>query len=244
MAATLSRAAKLVFLLRDPAARFYSAYNMGMNERVRSPQPRARRLFPALSNQSGPPRSRTPLPGAVTYDGFAAALDGYLACAPLCSAEPGVVAMFFDYGMYAKHLQDYVDAFGWERLLVLKSEDMFADPWAVVQQVLEFRGLESPPAYAAQVRGAQKSSRGAKRNDGVKWGGKAYTGQLQCAERLKLARFYRPHNIQLYRMLERDLGWEREVEAAGCQDASAPSLALGEADRTWNTRDRHGTQRG
>ena len=104
---------------------------------------------------------------------------------------------------------------------MLKSEDMFADPWGVVQRVLAFRGLASPPGYEEQVRGAKHS------NEGAKWGGKDYTGRLRCAERLKLARFYRPHNAQLYRMIGRDLGWDREVEASGCGALGDAANAVG-----------------
>ena len=77
----------------------------------------------------------------LSYATFAGSLDRYLACAPECAEEPGVVSMFFDYGLYAKHLRHFIEHFGKGRLLVQKSEDFYADAWATVKEAAEFAGL-------------------------------------------------------------------------------------------------------
>ena len=84
---------RLVALLRNPADRFYSAYNMGMSERLSR-----------TSGRAGSVEQRSSLnatASVVTYAKFASDLDRILICAPECRDEPSVVAMFFSYGMYA-----------------------------------------------------------------------------------------------------------------------------------------------
>lgn len=48
---------------------------------------------------------------------------------------------YLDQGRYARGLGRWMTAFPTEQLLVLRSEDMYADPAAVYQQVLDFLGL-------------------------------------------------------------------------------------------------------
>ena len=122
----------------------------------------------------------------LSYATFAGSLDRYLACAPECAEEPGVVSMFFDYGLYAKHLRHFIEHFGKGRLLVQKSEDFYADAWPVVEQVYRFAGL---PILDGLQEGVRRS--GGKHNAGSLWGGKSYTGKLQVTRaraRLSLAR--------------------------------------------------------
>ena len=97
MQARLGHRAKLVALLRNPADRFYSAYNMAMNEEREKEKSRQR---------------NGEEPALVTYSKFAEELDRLLACAPECQNEKKVIRMFFHYGLYAKHLTPYVWHFG------------------------------------------------------------------------------------------------------------------------------------
>ena len=152
--------------------------------------------------------------GELTYQGFAAALPRYLQCAPDCSDEKGPVWMFFSYGMYAEHLRKFRRHFEESRMLVLRSEDLYADAnphphpnpnpnphphpnpnpnqdfyadaWPVVEQVYRFAGL---PILDGLQEGVRRS--GGKHNAGSLWGGKSYTGKLQVTRaraRLSLAR--------------------------------------------------------
>ena len=234
MRAQLGPSVRLVALLRNPSDRFYSAYNMGMNERRR--------------------------PGArLGYDAFASSLDRMLACAPECPDEQRVVSMFFNYGLYARHLRRYMAHFGREALLVEASEAFYAAPWPTVARVLAFAKLPELPsvkrAAAAQAAPGQQSAPpqpveseqpprgegggsssvmsssvpagGRGLNSGRVWGGEGYTGRLRPAERAKLAAFYAPHNRELYALLGRDFGWERGGGGGGGngaeQDASPPA---------------------
>jgi hypothetical protein len=53
------------------------------------------------------------------------------------------------WGRYAEHLERWFDAFGRDRVLVLRSEDMYSDPGPVFRQVTDFVGLDpaEPPVY-------------------------------------------------------------------------------------------------
>jgi hypothetical protein len=71
-------------------------------------------------------------------------------------------------------------------MLVLRSEDFYADAWPVVEQVYRFAGL---PILDGLQEGVRRS--GGKHNAGSLWGGKSYTGTLQVTRaraRLSLAR--------------------------------------------------------
>jgi sulfotransferase family protein len=54
------------------------------------------------------------------------------------------------WGRYAEHLERWFEAFGRERVLVVRSEDMFADPGTTFRQVTDFIGIDpaEPPAYS------------------------------------------------------------------------------------------------
>ena len=207
MALTLGARARLVALLRDPTDRFYSAYNMGMNERLA-------RL--AGRNALGAD------PGArVTYANFAASLDRLLECAPRgCPSEPTVVSMFFNYGMYATHLRRFFARFGREAVLVEASEDFYDDPWPTVRRVLSHAGIEATREYVQSVRRSALTDKG--RNQGGVWGGKLYRGRLLPPERLKLGRYYAPHNRELYALLGRELGW---ADGNGTRSGAARSAS-------------------
>ena len=112
--------------------------------------------------------------------------------------------------MYAQHVSKYWRSFGRKRVLVERSEDFYADAWPTVQRVLSFASLSTPVEFAVGL--VSRSRRGltaTERNSGGVWGGKEYVGALQPPERRKLQAFYAPHNMELYAMLGRNMGWER-----------------------------------
>ena len=234
MRLALGAQAKLVALLRNPADRFYSAYNMGMNEELGKSGGFGRRrrnrreLLVVRDGDGGDGGSGSGGGGAVasrgremsekaagekvagelTYQGFAAALPRYLKCAPECKDERGPVWMFFAFGMYAEHLRKFQRHFAESQLLVLRSEDFYADAWSVVEQVYRFAGL---PILDGLQEGVLRSS--GKRNAGSLWGGSSYTGKLQAKERALLHAYYGPHNQELYALIGRDMGWEQMASA-------------------------------
>merc|ERR1712087_202872 len=241
MAATLPTTAKLVATLRNPADRFYSAYNMGMSEQLSNriafangplvparresafgrrrgqlllarelQELRQSRSTAGLEESGNHERLKSSLKGnrtGASYAILAASLDRWISCAPTCPEELGIVSMFFNYGMYAYHLRRYFNYFGRERILILKSEDLYRSPLEAVRQVVAFAGLASLRQHEARV--LQENSEG-KRNSGSLWGGSSYSGKLAIAERSKLLAFYKPHNRDLYQLVGRDFGWEAE----------------------------------
>jgi len=177
--------ARLVAMLRNPSDRFYSAYNMGMNEK-RRPSEKA------------------------TYTEFSGSLDRLIACAPKeCPEEPNVVMLFFNYGMYARHLQRFITHFGREALLIECSEEYYATPLPTVQRVLAHAGLAMSPALESSLLASASNRSQHKSNAGARWGGTGYKGHLAQTERAKLDAFYRPYNAELYALMGRDLRWER-----------------------------------
>ena len=76
-----------------------------------------------------------------------------------------------------------------EQVLVLRSEDLFADPAAAHAEALRF--LELPPQRLAAY--PVKSSHA--------------PATLPAATARRLAEFFRPHNQRLYQLLGRDFGW-------------------------------------
>ncbi len=72
-------------------------------------------------------------------------------------ADPSYVSFahqhfsYIDQGRYVNGLSRWLDTFPAEQILVLRSEDMYADPGKIYGQVLEFLGLSSyePAAFSA-----------------------------------------------------------------------------------------------
>jgi hypothetical protein len=93
-------------------------------------------------------------------------------------------------GRYAEQLEEWWRWFPRERLLVLRSEDLFADPPGTVGRVLEFLGL---PPLALGGFGNVNEQR---------------YSRMDPALRARLARYFEPHNQRLQELLGRDLEWE------------------------------------
>jgi hypothetical protein len=93
-------------------------------------------------------------------------------------------------GRYAEQLERWLACFPRERVLVLSSEDFYADPPGVMATALEFLGLPGEPP------GTQRRD-----NEG------RYEG-LDSGLRRELAQRFAADNRRLYALLGRDLGWE------------------------------------
>lgn len=163
------------------------------------------------------PRNRRELRSGIrtgsklSYEDFAEGLDRMIACAPTCEKEQPLVAMFFDYGLYAKHLRQFYAVFEHEQILVMRSEDFFATPVPYVQQILEFFGVSALPSFIEATQASQDKH---DRNSGKLWGGDSYSGKLLQRERKKLNGFFHPHNLELYTLIGRDMEWEKMGDEA------------------------------
>lgn len=92
-------------------------------------------------------------------------------------------------GLYQPQLENWRSVFPAEQLLVVRSEDMYADVQGVVDEVCAFLGL---PRHALPTTKTFNAS-------------KRLPIPEECRE--ELAAYYRPHNEELERYLGRSLGW-------------------------------------
>ena len=96
---------------------------------------------------------------------------------------------YFARGLYADQLERWIAAFPREGLLILASDELFADPGGTYARVLEFLGaepyeLDSYPAVFSREY-----------------------GPMSPETRTELAQRYAEPNRRLYRLLGRELGW-------------------------------------
>jgi hypothetical protein len=94
-------------------------------------------------------------------------------------------------GLYAEQLRRWQEHVEPERLLVVASEELFADPQREAAAVLEFLGLDRAAVPPLPVRNQRP-----------------YPPMSEAARTLLEARFEEP-NRELYGLLGRDLGWSR-----------------------------------
>jgi hypothetical protein len=158
---------KLIFLLRDPAARAYSNYLRSRHFGFETESFEA-----ALELEEE--RERT-LPAGLRF------------------IRPHAYA---SRGMYADHLQVYIDLFGMERILCLAFEDIARDPGGVAACVHRFIGVEERPQDGASL---------GRVNEAPKVAGE--TRPAQAVFDALRARFRAP-NRRLAEMLGRDFGWD------------------------------------
>jgi Sulfotransferase domain len=93
-------------------------------------------------------------------------------------------------GRYAEQLEVWLQHFPRQQVLVLRSEDFFADPELVLGSVLQFLGL--PPASLRHY---------------PKYNHRDYT-EMTPALRRRLRDQFAPHNQRLAALLGRDFGWD------------------------------------
>ena len=93
-------------------------------------------------------------------------------------------------GIYVDQLSRWSEFFTEERLLILKSEDLFEHPRETLKVTLDFLAL---PEWEPDTWEIRKKGR--------------YEEGMDPATRHKLEEFFEPHNRRLYEFLGRDLGW-------------------------------------
>ena len=88
-------------------------------------------------------------------------------------------------------METWLSYFPREQLLILRSEDLFADPDATMRRVTDFLNLSAPPAEQAYR--------------------KFNTGRYASIEadvKRGLIEYFEPHNQRLYDALGVNFGWE------------------------------------
>lgn len=95
-------------------------------------------------------------------------------------------------GIYIEQLQAWFNLFSKKQILVLTSEDFFAKPAAIFQQVLDFLGL--PSCELKQYK---------------KYNYNRYANKIDPTTRQYLIEYFQPHNNKLYQLLDKKLNWDK-----------------------------------
>jgi hypothetical protein len=168
--------ARLIALLRNPADRAYSDYQHVVS-RGKEPLTFEEAIELAITameaENSRPPGKPSGTKGE----------DG-----------PNERRRYLSRSIYVDQLLRWSKFFGEDQLLVLKSEDLFADTPGTLELILNFLGL--PEWKPESWRESPK-----RRNEG------SYKRRMDPATRRRLERFFEPHNRRLYEYLGVDLGW-------------------------------------
>ncbi len=99
-------------------------------------------------------------------------------------------------GIYAEQLQRWLNLFPREQVLVIKSEDFYADPDSILQQTLTFLKISTVGKKPLQWYKQYNHS--------------IYKqAKMEPHIRKRLIAYFAPHNDSLYKLLERDFDWER-----------------------------------
>ena len=104
---------------------------------------------------------------------------------------PHRVFSYASRGRYADQLTAWIDRFGRSRVLVLRSEDLYADPARAYNEVIRFVGLPPGGEPAFRVHAA------APRHD-----------DMPEAVRARLVEEFRPHNARLASLLGHSMTWD------------------------------------
>lgn len=167
--------ARLIALLRNPVDRAYSRYQ----QMVR--RGRITRSFEEVVEKEKTLLLEAPQGGEEREEYLAEARE---------SSESWIQALYK--GIYVEHLARWSEHFDREQMIVLKSEDFFARPQEVLQQVFRFLDLpewQPDPSEFERKRNSRKYEK------------------MSPETRRHLEEYFAPHNRRLYDFIGRDLGW-------------------------------------
>lgn len=94
-------------------------------------------------------------------------------------------------GIYVDQVSRWLQLFGSRQLLVVRSEDFYADPGTVTNNVLSFLALS--PLTLPEHRRYQA----------------AEYSRMEDATRERLVEYFAPHNERLHKLVGRSFGWDR-----------------------------------
>ena len=181
---------KLIVLLRNPAARAISGWNMYRNLRLHQPE-FLRSLLPEC-DEAAADMFNTMLASATFPDAHQAMHDEVagirLGTAPLM---PGYVQR----GIYSEQLERYYQYFDRRQIHIVDSARLKENPRSALQDITRFLGLADhdwqDPELALLHLGQ-------------------YDTAFPTPTYRMLRDFFRPHNKRLYDLLGRDFGWDEE----------------------------------
>jgi hypothetical protein len=160
--------AHLIVLLRNPVTRAYSQYQHNL-----------RKGRETLEFRDALERERKLIEGELSQ----------LRSDPTYRSEFHHSFAYATRSCYASQIEEYLKYFDRSQLLVLKSEDLFAEPAVPYCETLEFLGLR----YV-----------GLKDKRPLNTGGYNHK-MIPCYEELR--EFFAPHNARLSKLLDMDFGW-------------------------------------
>lgn len=96
-------------------------------------------------------------------------------------------------GLYADQLRNWFKAFPREQFHIVKSEDMYQQPAAIVGKTLKFLN----PEWTRDLGGGEFRQHNASESE-----------PMSAFLRARLTEYFRPHNQRLYHLLGRDFGWD------------------------------------
>ena len=180
---------RFVVMVREPAERAYSAWNM---YRTLVSVPSERDRFAAWLEDHNPADRAAGLAmlEGSGYPSFAEAMERELAAIERDGPSPTIPAVVTG-GLYATHLERYLACFPQERFLVLEDRELSERPAQTLERVTAFLGLpphdwghDFPTIFA---------------------GSYAEAADERVLERLRA--FYVPHNRRLYELAGRGFDW-------------------------------------
>ena len=164
----VSPGARVIVLLRNPVDRAYSHY---LHERARGHE--------TLTFEDAIAAEPHRLKG----------LEDRLAAGELLISDVHKRASFVERGRYARQLERWLSVFPRDQLLILRSEDLYANPVQVTQQVTDFLGLAPLAITAFSAHNATSGP------------------PMQASTRAMLEHEFAEENVQLAEILGWDTGW-------------------------------------
>lgn len=104
-------------------------------------------------------------------------------------------------GIYVDQLENWMRYYPKEQMLVLRSEDLYSNPAAVLQQTLEFLGVPDSVPHK-EFKNYRRPSKKGYRN-------KVVLPKLDPKMRQCLIEYFKPHNARLYEFLGVDFDWDK-----------------------------------
>ena len=161
--------AKVIFLLRDPVTRAYSHFQHSTLRRRET-----------LSFEEAIAAEPTRLAGE----------EEKLLADPTYQSSAYQHFSYLARGIYADQLHRWLEHFPLEQLLVIESEQMFRDPSAVFQRVLDFLAIDPwEPAGFGNLNTGR------------------YRSKMPESIQRQLAAYFAPHNERLYELLGTRFSW-------------------------------------
>jgi hypothetical protein len=161
--------ARFIAILRDPVSRAYSHHHVMHHRRTWEP---------------------LPFDEAVRIESKRLEGEADKLVDPTYRSEDHQHRSYVSRGIYVDQLLRWTSIFPREQILVLRSEDLYADPANTLAQTLRFIGLEPIELGSYAHRNISN-----------------YPDEIDLKTRAYLKDFYRPHNERLFEFLGRDLGW-------------------------------------